>query len=190
MKNFLIGLFLLISMNALAQHKDASDADSIKIRQTVTSFYKWYNATWRKVDAFRICKGKNGKPGPPYMIDWKQAEKYFSYLRKNVPTIGETFIENERMFFMTAEEGFNQNPDEEMPIGFDGDRFTNTQEEPKFFWNILIKKDNAWAITIDASDKNKAYVHILEREKGQPAMLHSFFCGEVGKKKINGKFPG
>lgn len=146
-------------------------------------FYRWYNTSWKKVDAFQLFRSKKGNDGPPYMIDWKVMDQYFTYLRRNVPTVGEVFIENERRFFQDADEAFKNDPDEEMPAGFDYDRFTNSQEEPQWFWDELIKPSNVWTIVIDKTDADKGYVIIQQRDQTQTSVLHHFFCGELQREK-------
>src|SRR5688572_27122267 len=109
---FSIAVYLLLfSFSALGQ---TTKSDSIAIRKSVIGFYKWYNASWKKVESFSLYKSNNDKGGPPYRIDWMEAEKYFSYMRKNAP-VGEAFIENERSFLQRVDQDFKDDPEEEMP---------------------------------------------------------------------------
>jgi len=112
------------------------------------------------------------------MIDWKEADKYFNFMRKNA-SVGEAFVENEKAFLQRVEKNFKEDPEEEMPVGFDYDRFTNSQEEPKWFWDELIKKTNVWTIIVDKSDDTKAHVIIQQRNKVQPSVLNHFFAGSL-----------
>jgi len=109
------------------------------------SFYNWYNKNWKKIDAFHIYTGIKAKDQPPYKINWKEAERYFTFIRSTVPQLGEEFINNERIFFKQCDSAFKAEPDETMPYGFDYDRFTNSQEEPQWLIEEL-KKAKQWAI--------------------------------------------
>lgn len=84
---------------SIAQKKASTLPDSTQIKNTITGFYKWYNANWKKVLAFKLYKGKEKADVPPYIINWKEVERYFAFLRKNAPHLSEAFIENERKIY-------------------------------------------------------------------------------------------
>ena len=65
---------------------------------------------------------------PPYKILWKGVEKYFTYLRTSVPYVGEAYIKAERNHFKFSDSCFKDDPVEEMPVGFDYDRWAGGQE--------------------------------------------------------------
>lgn len=173
MKPFFISACLIISTLCYAQKKPAPVSESTQVRNTITSFYKWYNVNWKKITAFKLYKGKNGEEGPPYIIDWKEAEKYFAYLRKNVPYLSEAFIESERTIYKSSEKDFIKYPEDELPSGFDYDHFTNSQEEPKYFLDELLKKDKKWKIEIQPGGKAHVDVHYKEGDL--------FFCSDLIK---------
>ena len=64
-----------------------------------------------------------------------------------MPQLGEEFISNERKFFKQCDSAFKAEPKDEIPYGFDYDRFTNSQEEPGWFIDEL-KKAKQWTIII------------------------------------------
>jgi hypothetical protein len=162
MKFLFVISFLLAASFGQAQKAKKPLPDSAQIKNTITSFYKWYNTNWQKVKAFKLYKGKTKKDAPPYEINWIEVEKYFAYLHKNVPYLSEAFFEEERKRFKRIEKDFKDNPDEEMPSGFDYDHFTNSQEEPSYFMSELLKKDNNWLITFLSG--GKAHLTVLYKE--------------------------
>ena len=121
--------------------------DSVQIKTTILNFYNWYNKNWKKLDGFKLYSGTKVKDSPPYKINWKEAERYFSFIKLNVPQLGEEFISNERKFFKQCDSAFKAEPEDEIPYGFDYDRFTNSQEEPDWFI-VELKKAKQWAMTI------------------------------------------
>ena len=177
-RTLLPGILLLMTAVGFTQAKKVLPG-SAQVKNTVISFYKWYNQNWKKIDAFKLYKSKKGNDGPPYVIDWKAVEGYFSYLRKNVPYAGEDFIANERKHFKKAEKDFKSNPEEEIPMGFDYDRFTNSQEEPKWFVGELLKKDKHWTITMQGS----ATASVSITQKTDEGSSHTFFCIDLVKEK-------
>jgi len=153
---------LIVLSNLQAQ---TLNAEQRLVKQVVVDFYKWYSVNDAKLYNFKLYKGKNKKDVPPYIIDWKVAETYFTYIRKNVPWLGEAFIENERKFLKQCQQSFNKYPEEEMPIGFDYDRFTDTQEDAKYTLSeTILNKKMLWQINIK-SNNTKAVVFISEKQK-------------------------
>lgn len=156
--------------------------DSTQIKIAINDFYKWYNSNWEKVNAYKLYKGKHKKDEPPYVIDWKEVDRYIAYLRKNATVLSETFLAAERKRIKEIEKDFIENPDEEMPSGFDYDHFTNSQEEPGYFITELNKKGNKW--TINYPSKNKAHLVILYSEGDV------FFCSDLTREKRTWKIAG
>lgn len=165
--------FLLAVKGVAAQKKEAPD--SAQIKATVIHFYKWYNLNRKKPAAFKLYKGKEKANSPPYVIDWAEAERYFAYLRKSVPYIGEGFIATEKRRLLESEEAFQKFPEDEVPAGFDYDPFTNSQEDTRIFLQELLKGSKKWRITFP--EKGQAHVSVL-----YPAG-DSFFCSDLVKEK-------
>jgi hypothetical protein len=178
-KVFLSFFVLVICLTGNAQLKRTVVSDSAQIRSTVINFYKWYLANWKKLAAFKLYGGKSGKDAPPYTINWKEVEKYFAYIRTNVPYLSEAFIENERAIYKESEQEFKKNPEDEIPAGFDYDHFTNSQEDPQYLWQELIKKSNKWKIVV--SPDGTAVVQVDTKEFPQ------IFCGRMKKEKSRWK---
>lgn len=182
MKRFsLIVLISLITSSASAQAKPKPVSDSVQIRSVIMTFYNWYNSNWKKMNAFELYNGKKEKNYflPPYKVNWKEAERYFSYVRKNVPHLGEAFIEQERKHFQWADSMFKVEPDSELPPGFDYDRFTNSQEEPEYLLNELKRKQNRWNITASV---NTATVTVQSFDAATKTYSH-LYCAEMKKEK-------
>lgn len=78
MKFFLLSLFLIATtISCRSQQATINIPDSVQIKNTIIDFYKWYNANWNKLAAYKLYKSKNDKEGPPYIINWKEAASYF-----------------------------------------------------------------------------------------------------------------
>ena len=115
MKNFLtLCFFIFIGHYSHAQ----LTAEQKKIQQTFFNFLKFYKKNESKFNSFTLYKGKGRDNNPPYTIQWKEVEKYFVYLRKNVPYVGEAYIKAERQHFKNSEKWFKEDPAEELPAGF------------------------------------------------------------------------
>lgn len=141
MMRFVLLLIIMSSLvvKAPGQATTKPVPDTAQIKKAITGFYTWYNKYWQKVDAFALYKGKRVKYQPPYVIDWKEVDRYFAYLKKAAPQLHPSFYTTEREWFKQLQKGFDQNPKEEIAIGFDYDRFTNSQDEPQWFMNALKK---------------------------------------------------
>jgi len=147
----LFTLYTLATLFIASAQKLSKDQQDIK--NAVTSFYKWYQKNDHTINSFKLYKGKKKKDLPPYVIDWKEVDRYFSYIRKNVPLLGEAFIENEKKFFKNAEKEFIKDPEDEIAPGFDYDRFTGSQEDPKYTVDILLDKKSTWSISVAPDGK-------------------------------------
>ena len=152
-KIIIILLALVISFSSFSQHTNTQD--STQIRSTINSFYNWYNKNWQKVAAFKLYTKRT--QDPPYMINWKEVERYLLWLRKNAPQLGEEFAKRERLFFRQCDSAFKTQVQDEVPYGFDGDRFTNSQELPQTLIDEL-KKAKQWVVNID---NDEATVEVL-----------------------------
>ena len=106
MKKTLPLLFLLISLAGFGQ----LTAEQKQIKQTFFSFLKFYQKNEAVFNRFDLYKGTGAEDGPPYHINWKEAEKYFAYLRKNVPYVGEAYIKAEREHFKFSDSCFKDDP--------------------------------------------------------------------------------
>lgn len=141
--------FMTVAFYAPGQQSTKND--SIQIKNTITGFYTWYNKNYTKFEGFHLYSGIKTKDQPPYRINWKEVERYFAFIRKSVPQLGETFIKNQRLFFKQCDSAFKKNPEDEIPFGFDYDWFTDSQEEPQWLVDEL-KTAKQWVITVKGAD--------------------------------------
>ncbi len=160
MRQLLFFVLMIFSLSGHAQNRKLNPEEQL-VKKTVTDFYKWYAGNWKKMDSFKLYKGKKTKDAPPYMIDWKTAQKYFTFIRSKVPQLGETFISNQKLFFKQCQKDFDANPGEEIASGFDYDRFVGRQEDPALIIKeTILAKNNGWDVQIQGE---KATVIIFDR---------------------------
>jgi hypothetical protein len=136
MKKIIVALFLLFCcVTTFAQ----LNAEQKSIKKVFANFLNFYQKNEKKFDAFKLFKGKadNGF-GPPYYIQWKEVGKYFTFLRTQVPYVGEAYITNERKHFTTLDSIYKAYPTEEIAEGFDYDRWAGGQESVKYMvkWHL------------------------------------------------------
>lgn len=145
MKQFILLLFVtLTTFNGFAQTKSEQET----IKNTFFGFLKYYQEHEEQFQSFQLYKGSGEDGMPPYHIQWDEAEKYFNFLRKNVPFVGESYIERERAHFKYADSCFKVFLDEEMPIGFDYDRWAGGQESIEITYVIYTDTANKHEIII------------------------------------------
>jgi hypothetical protein len=167
---FLLSTFL--ADNIVTAQKLTADQQAAK--KVVVDFFKWYKNNSSKLEQFNLYKGKKDKDQPPWVIDWKEVERYFAFLRKNVPYVGETYINSEREAFKKAQQLFVQHPDDEIVPGFDYDRYTGGQESPEYMvTDWLLGKGTKGVVTFitpfEGADSKTEYSYAsvdVVKEKG------------------------
>ncbi|MBL0152098.1 MAG: hypothetical protein IPP93_00875 [Chitinophagaceae bacterium] len=100
---------------------------------------------------YNLYEGIRSKDNPPYRINWKEAERYFGFIRSSVPQLGEEFIKNLRILLKQSDSAFKADPESDMPYNFDYDWYTNSQEEPQVLVDEL-KKSKQWITTVKGMD--------------------------------------
>jgi hypothetical protein len=158
MKKYLLLPAILLWMSADAQELKTSAVDSTQIRTTIMKFYNWYNKNYQRLQNFKLYYSIKKNDGPPYRINWTEAERYLSYLRSSVPGLGEAFIKNQRAFFKQCDSAFKVDVEDELPFGFDFDWYTNSQEDPQYLLDEL-NKAKRWSIVLP--DKSTANVLVF-----------------------------
>lgn len=179
----LIGFFT--ALLSAGQTEKTSIADSVQIRNTIITFYNWYNKNYTKFQAFALYTGAKTKEGPPYKINWKEAERYFIFLRTNVLGLSEAFIKNQQIFFKQCDSAFKVNTEEEIPYGFDYDWYTNSQEDPQWLVDEL-KKSKQWITSVKGNDANVDVLgyYIDQGNKIETVLMCFAMKKEKGKWKI------
>jgi hypothetical protein len=127
-----------------------------KIRQTFFRFLAFYEKNEKRFN-FNLYRGTGPDNAPPYRVNWKEAERYFAFLRREVPMVGEAYIKAERAHFKFSDSCFKTDPEEEMPVGFDYDRWAGGQESIEYTRPYYTSKDNIYQVTITG---NKAVLRI------------------------------
>lgn len=179
MRSLLFFIFLIFCLNLFAQPVKPNN-DSIQIRNTINGFYNWYNKNYQKLDAFKLYSDFKIKQGPPFRINWKEVERYFAFIRRNAPQLGEEFINNQRLFFRQCDSAFKTQLEDEIPYGFDYDWYTNSQEEPQWLLDEF-KKAKQWAIAIHGA---RATVDVLGSYEDNGKEIETVvLCAEMKKEK-------
>ncbi|HQY11696.1 MAG TPA: hypothetical protein PK133_05760 [Ferruginibacter sp.] len=142
-------VILLLVTACIAVHSFAQlTTEQKQIRQTFFNFLDFYRKHEAKFNSFVLYKGKGKDNAPPYRVQWKEAEKYFSYLRSNVPYVGEAYIEAERAHFKYSDSCFKADPVEEIAAGFDYDRWAGGQESIQYTYKWYTSPKNKYVVTI------------------------------------------
>lgn len=132
-------------------------AEQTAIRKVFFDFLGFYKKNEAKFNSFKLYKGKGKDNNPPYQIQWKEVEKYFTYLRSSVPYVGEAYIKAEQLHFKQSDSSFKEYPDEELPAGFDYDRWAGGQESIEYTYKWYTSSKNKYKVVITG---NKAVLKI------------------------------
>ncbi len=144
---------LLLAWPAFAQ----LNAEQTAIKNVFFNFLAFYKKHEIKFNSFVLYKGKGKDNAPPYRIQWKEAERYFAYLRRNVPYVGEAYIRAEREHFKFSDSCFKVNHEDELPAGFDYDRWAGGQESIEYTYKWYTSSKNKFLVIING---NKAVLKI------------------------------
>jgi hypothetical protein len=151
----IILLYSLILFSVVSNAQLTPEQDNIK--KIFFNFLKFYQKNEAKFNSFRLYKGTGKENGPPYKVQWKEAEKYFSYLRTSVPYVGEAYIKAERTHFKYADSCFKTDPEDEIAAGFDYDRWAGGQESINYTIKWYTAAKNKYEVIISG---NKAELRI------------------------------
>jgi hypothetical protein len=151
------------------------------IKNTFINFLKFYEKNQRVFNSFELYSGTGKEQAPPYKINWKEVERYFTYLRKSVPYVGEFYISTERINFKYYDSCYKADPTEEMPVGFDYDRWGGGQEEVKYMVQYYTSPKNKYEVKITG---NKAILRIGWVDDQLTSWAFVPFVKEKGKWKM------
>jgi hypothetical protein len=90
-------------------------------------------------------------------MQWKEVDKYFAYLRTSVPYVGEAYIKAEKNHFLFNDSCFKADPEEELPAGFDYDRWAGGQDHIQYTIKWYTSAKNIYKVIITG---NKAVLRI------------------------------
>lgn len=144
-KQIVLILALCIGHSLSAQLNQEQQA----IKKIFFDFLHYYEHNEKKFNSFELHKGTGKEDAPPYHIQWKEVERYANFLRKSVPFVGETYITNEKNDFNFYDSCYKADPLDEMPVGFDFDRWGGGQESVEYLVKWLTGKDNIYQVTVN-----------------------------------------
>lgn len=137
-------LFSFASLTTSAQHTSEEKI----IKKVFFDFLQFYKKNVRAFNSFQLYKGTGKEQNPPYRIQWSEAERYFKYLRTKVPYVGEAYIKSERNDFKFYDSCYKADPDEEIVVGFDFDRWAGGQDDPEYLVKWHTDPKNIYQVTI------------------------------------------
>ena len=192
MKTFISFIsFLILSLNGNAQLSKEQES----IKKTFFDFLRFYQKNEVRFNSFRLYKGTGADNSPPYKIQWKEVDRYFSYLRTSVPYVGEAYIKAERAHFNYNDSCFKADPAEEMPVGFDYDRWAGGQESIDYTIQWYTSPDNKYEVIINgdkallrigselwegATEKDRSWSTVpFVKEKGKWKMADNIYPEEA-----------
>lgn len=155
----LVALFAF-SLTAMPQKMDSAQT---AVKKAYTDFVKWYRNHSEILDGFNLFRGtdtnENGMQ-PPWIMNWKNVERYLANIRKRVPYLGAAFINNERKFLKSCERYWKKHPEEDLTVGFDFDRFIGGQESPQIMVDqYILSKKVTWKVEIKGDDAIIYYIY-------------------------------
>jgi hypothetical protein len=148
MKNIsIVFLFLLSAFSATAQLTPEQQT----IKKTFFDFLKFYQKNETKFNSFKLYKGTGKENTPPYKMQWKEVDRYFAYLRSSVPFAGEAYIKAEKNHFLFSDSCFKADPEDELPAGFDYDRWAGGQESIQYTIKWYTSASNKYEVLINGN---------------------------------------
>jgi hypothetical protein len=172
-KNLVAVLLFLFSLQGFSQKMDSTQ---LAVKKVYVDFVKWYRNHSEILDGFNLFRGsdtnENGMQ-PPWIMNWKNVERYLANIRKKVPWLGEAFIANERKFLKSCERYWKKHPEEEITVGFDYDRFIGGQESPQIMTDqYILSKKVSWKVEIKGDEAIIYYVWKGETDdNGKPLKI-------------------
>lgn len=145
MKAFITGIlcsFLTIAAAAQLTPEQQS------IKKIFFDFLKFYQKNEVTFNSFHLYKGTGKENNPPYHIQWKEADRYFAWLRSTVPYVGEAYIKAERKSFQFSDSCFKADTQDELPAGFDYDRWAGGQESIQYMIKWYTAAKNKYKVII------------------------------------------
>lgn len=151
-------LFFIIGITVLTYSSYGQlNKDQKSIKETFFDFLKFYQKNEKEFNSFKLYKGTGKENSPPFKILWEEVDKYFAWLRGNVPYVGNEYIKNEKVRFNYSDSCFKVYPDEEIPMGFDYDRWAGGQEDISYMIKWYTDSSNKYEVIITG---NKATLRI------------------------------
>lgn len=189
MKPLFTTFVLAITVLGANAQKLSNEQEGIK--QTFFSFLKFYQKNEAKFHSFNLYKGSGKENNPPFKMQWKEVDRYFAYLRSSVPFVGEAYIKAEKRHFLFSDSCFKADPEDELPAGFDYDRWAGGQESIEYTMKWYTSAKNKYEVIItgntavlkigaelwegaDTKDRNWSTVPFV-KEKGKWKMADNIY---------------
>lgn len=153
MRLLLVFIMLLGASSSFSQ----LNAEQKAVKKTFTDFLQFYLRNIKTFSSFELYKGTGKENAPPYRIQWREVERYFAFLRTKVPFVSEAYIRSERTDFKFYDSCYKADPEEEIPVGFDFNRWAGGQEEPTYMVKWHTDPKNKYEVKITG---NKAVLRI------------------------------
>lgn len=142
-----ISLLLFSSIVYLTAYSQLN-AEQNLIKKTFFDFLHFYQKNEKVFNAFDLYKGTGPEELPPYKIQWTEVKKYFTFLRTKVPYVGEAYIKAEQNHFNYYDSCYKADPDEEIAVGFDFDRWGGGQESVAYLIKYYTAAKNKYEVKI------------------------------------------
>ncbi|MBK6938066.1 MAG: hypothetical protein IPH18_15195 [Chitinophagaceae bacterium] len=146
MKKLLISVFVFLVVNNLIFGQLNPQEKAVK--KVFFDFLDFYKRNVKVFNSFDLWKGTGKEETPPYHIQWKEAERYFKFLRTKVRYVGEAYIAAERNDFRFYDSCYKADPDEEIVVGFDFDRWAGGQDSPDYLIKWHTDPKNIYEVKI------------------------------------------
>jgi hypothetical protein len=179
-------LFLLLPFFYFSSQAQLN-TEQKSIKKIFIDFQHFYQKNEKKFNVFHFYKGKGKEYAPPYHIQWKEVNKYFVFLRTQVPYVGEAYIKSERNDFLFYDSCFKADPKEEIAVGFDFDRWAGGQESTEYMvkWNTSSK--NIYQVNIKGNTATLKIGYLIMKEDAEKDRVWNFvlFTKEKGIWKMS-----
>jgi len=146
MKKYFL-FFILLSISCIS--KAQLTAEQSQIKKTFFDFLKFYQHNEKNFYSFKLYKGTGKENEPPYHIQWKEVDRYCAWLKTNVPYVCDEYIKNERSDFKYYDSSFKADPEDEIPMGFDYDRWAGGQEEVSYMIKWYTSSKNKYEVMMN-----------------------------------------
>lgn len=163
-KVFLFLLFITSISRSNAQLTKEQDS----IKNIFFDFIKFYQKNEKKFNSFQLYKGAGEKNNPPYHVQWKEVDRYFAWLRTDVPYVGEEYIKNEQWYFKYVDSCLKSDFKNDISVYFGFDRWTELQKDVSDTLKWYFDPNTKYEVEISA---DKAMIRIES-----PGIWEKYHC--------------
>jgi len=193
---FLMGVTMVVACNSKKEDKktdvvvdpptttatEEPAKDSAAIRAVIVDFYNWYNSNYKKLMSFDLYSSLKKNNAAPYKLNWEEVKRYQAFVADSIPQLGDEFLKNQKEMFTKADSAFKVDVKDDVPVYFDYDWYTNSQEDPSYLLDG-IKKSGKWIVSVKG-DEASVEIGAPEDKNYVSGSLLLY----VGMKKENGQW--